>query len=315
MEIISLQFLVPDDIQSGLVAGELIRKGGVIVKRENNAIVYWLKDAQKMKTKGNLLFKAPAVAQFAASATTFLYLNEKFKSLQKGLDEANSKLDSQIYSKIKSGLSLGVEAELLNDKAAASTQFSNARQSLDEGSNILKMQLKKISKKEKSFSEKRMFLMNLIYFAEFGVIRTYLYNKEFQLAKKRLLEVQQFILVNILQQIEDEFDQHINWYYYAALIPAIPFLGPKIIYDIITDRDYPKLRIAGEIKKLEKNNANIEGALSEVLVEVREKNISLSDNVKSLLLLRDSVEGYLIEMESETSPNYNMIQKTHPYLE
>jgi len=148
---ITVEFVIPKDIQKGLKSGVLERVGGVIREKKSKNIVLWLKEGSKIKNGQKIVLYLPNFAKATLAFSDFLYMHNNFKAIKESLDEINKKIDAKILAKIQTGLELAAEAEKMADKKVANAQIINARQYLIEGSAIYKNLYKNLFKEKKSY--------------------------------------------------------------------------------------------------------------------------------------------------------------------
>ncbi|MFC3210739.1 hypothetical protein [Planomicrobium okeanokoites] len=297
-------FEIPIDIKKGLESGVYKRIGGVIVKSEGKAeIVTWLKEIPKAKaSSGTLLVKVTSLGKAALSAADYFYLYENFQRINKKLDDITLKIDSQNFSKVQSGLKLAAEAEKMKDIFLAKDQILKARTLLEEGSNRLQNIFASINKKEKNYKEKRMHYLSTIIQAELGIVRSYMWHNEYELANVRLLHLKRYLIENCLKQIDDEINFHVAWYWKVIVSPImvsviIPQTISSLVYDVITNKEIKGIPLNEELRRLEKSNLEEEAKLEAMLIKVEEENYKLSKEVQTLINFDDFLKGYTLELD------------------
>lgn len=292
---INIAFDVPIDIKKGLEAGLYMRKGGVVLK-DNHQVVHWLKEVPlKEATPSSLLAKGTSLGKATLAAADFLYLHEQFKKIHLQLEQVNLKLDAQNLAKVFSGLKLAKEAELMVDTSQAKNQISNAKTLLEDGTNILHHILINVNKKEKNYREKRFHYLNLIVQGELGIIRSYMWEGEFELARTRVLQLKQFLLGICIQQLHDDLDPHIEWYKWIFLLPPAVLI---YTYQLATKKvNNEKINLQAEIKAITKKNVKLEEDIDKVLVRAKEQKLELSEEVQSMLTFNETLDGYELELK------------------
>lgn len=180
-------FIIPEIIKVGLDKGVYERIGGVIRKTTNKEVVFWLKEGGSVTPKAQkITITLSSLGRATLAFADFLYMNEKFKEINKILKGIDMKLDAQNLSKIQSGFTLAKEAEQMRDLANAKMQMNSARSLLEEGSNIFKNLFRDINKSSKLNTDESFNALRLAILAELGVTRTYLWNDEFLTAYGRV---------------------------------------------------------------------------------------------------------------------------------
>lgn len=296
MSHINIAFNLPPHIKKGLDAGLFIRKGGVVLDSRHQ-VVHWLKEIPLNEAgPSSLVVRGTSLGKAALSAADFLYLHDNFKKIHLQLEQVNLKIDAQNLSKVFSGLKLAKEAELMVETSQAKNQITNARSLLEEGTNILRHILMNINKKEKNYREKRFHYLNLIIQAELGIIRSYLWEGEFEIARTRILQLKQFLSGICVQQLHDEFDsQHKRDKQYKwALFPAAVLL---YTYQVTTNKfGEEKLDIQAAVKSLIEKNVKLEEDIEKLLVRAKEQKLKLSEEVQSMLIFKETLDGYELEL-------------------
>ncbi|WP_342542733.1 hypothetical protein MHH33_01580 [Paenisporosarcina sp. FSL H8-0542] len=295
MKTINVAFDIPLYVFEGLNSGAFIRKGGVVVQKDTQRVVMWLKEGTKFGVESrSIIAQVTSLGKASLTLADFLYMHDNFERIHQRLSEINLKIDAQNFSKINSGFSLAMEAEKMKDKEIAKNQMFEARQLLEEGSKIFQHILNNLEKKDKKFKEKSISYLNLIIQAELGIIRTYMWHDEYEIAKLRLLKLRSFLLQNIFKQIENQITPHIAWYW-----KVLPFaLGglPTVIQNAIKDHLSYKEMLRKELKNVKEENLEIEEKLNLLLSKLDEESYLLSDDINHLLNVDEFIQGYEYEL-------------------
>lgn len=302
--LIDVPFIIPEVISKGLATGVYERVGGVIRQTRDKKIVFWLKEGGSVLTKGrSIIVTLTSLGKATLAFSDFFYMYDNFKTIKEQLNTINLKLDSQNLSKIQTGFALAKEAELMSDFNSANTQIIGSRALLEEGSNIFKNLFENIKKKDKQDSFVSFDLLKLLIVSQLGIIRTYLYQNEYQLARKRLLELKSIVLNESLHYIKRQCRDDVPWYIWAAMFTvALPATAGLFIYGAVKkDKedwlDTEGSKVLKKIAKLEKANEQEEKILERIIRITGRRQVELPTESKSLLNFRDFIDGYLLETE------------------
>lgn len=290
-ELIDVTLIVPEEIKAGLVSGLYERVGGVVrMASGKKTIVKWLGEAGVGVKGAALSVKVAAFAPIAIAAATFLYMQKQFSDIKKQLEGVHLKLDAQNISKLQSGFKLAAEAEKMKNAEGAAAQILEARCLLEEGANIFRAISEGLKKEDKQYVYKSYGALKLVIVSQLAIIRTYLWNKEYEIANERLLALQSVVMSNCLYYIKRSCDADVSWYdglLFLLFLPILPFC------------DYSdESKMLKHIDKLEKSNKRLEHKLQKVFREIHKKKLKIPEEILALENFSDYLKGYGIELHS-----------------
>jgi len=318
-DLIDVTFLVPEGIMAGLAKGVYERVGGVIRKTTNKEVVLWLKEGGNITTKAQkITLTLSSLGKATLAFSDFLYMHDNFKKIKELLSNINQKLDAQNLSKIQTGFILAKEAELMSDINSANVQIINARHSLEEGSHIFKNLFENIKTKDEQYSLMSFTALKLVIVSQLGIVRTYLWNNEYLLARQRLLALKTTVLNESLNYIKRRCKTDIRWYWWVIFTLGLPVTIPVTIYYIFADSDTDEGRVLKKIEELQKANENLEKIVRKVIRRTNRRKIELPEAVKVLLNFNEFIDGYLLEIErinKSRKPLRDMLKELPVYQE
>lgn len=291
MNIINMDFILSDYIKAGLESGSYIRKGGVIINSENGQIIEWLKEAAPGIPDSNII--SLAISDFANVSlltTAFVYMDKNFRKINKKLDEINLKIDEQILSKITSGISLAMQAEQIHNEKNRYLQLVQARTQLTEGINIYKSLFSKLNKKDKRYTDNLLFYIQLIIQSELVLARTYLLQRDFNLALDTLNELEDFYYHAMDKLLKKEFN--------AKTLNYSNLRKPRaLLNDLIKrrdERDYTK----DEILRLERMDIHPKEKFLKIADRAKEVGYEFEEETSNFIIFKEYLESYQLESKS-----------------
>jgi ASC-1-like (ASCH) protein len=298
-------FYIPKAIMEGLKCGKYERVGGIIRHSSDKKIVLWLSESGKpLAGTQKIVMNVSNLGKISLAFADYFYMQTQFNDIKNALKSIELKINAQNISKVQSGLKLAIEAEKMNDRVLAISQLSNARQLLEEGSQIFQHLFYEARNRDKQNKFISFSFLRLVLLCEMGTIRSYLANSEFDLAIMRLLQVQ-ILASNIgIDYLRRSCETDWEWWVW----PLLPLIIPIGLIMLISGKKTKEDELTEQINLLERNSKNQQGNFQLVYKKAIKKEIEIACEIQSLMTFCDNIDGYLFEVRKCKENKINILE-------